>query len=153
MKRDGDMHMRGGRIKERSRGTQQKKREEKNRRAGIEKEWHWGEKSHFMKMRFSTERDYNDHQRETVAEREHAACARFHMHIYRLWPTFSRIRLLQSFYELFCLLFLRNLCTFMLLMWRCVCACAAHAHVHTRACGVLISSTCAWWSAFIWSAG
>lgn len=72
-------------------------------------------------MRFSTERDYNYHQRETVAECEHAACAHFHMHIYRLWPTFSRIRLLQSFYELFCLLFLRNLCTFMLLMWRCVC--------------------------------
>lgn len=38
MKRDGDMHMRGGRIKERSRGTQQKKREEKNRKAEIEKE-------------------------------------------------------------------------------------------------------------------
>lgn len=106
MKRDGDMHMRGGRIKERSRGTQQKKKEEKNRRAGIEKERHWGEKSHFMKMRFSTECDYNDHQRETVAECEQAACARFRVHISSFWPTFSRIyvhysRFMGSFLALF----------------------------------------------------
>lgn len=48
-------------------------------------------------MRFSTECDYNYHQRETVAKCELAACACFHVHIYRLWPTFSCIRLLQSF--------------------------------------------------------
>lgn len=59
-----------------------------------------------MKMRFSTECDYNDHQRETVAECEHAACARFRVHIYSFWPTFSRIyvhssRFMGSFFGTF----------------------------------------------------
>lgn len=69
-----------------------------------------------MKMRFSTECDYNDLQRETVAECEHAACARFRVHIYSFWPTFSRIyvhyrRFMGSFWHFCCTAFVPLCCS------------------------------------------
>lgn len=147
MKRDGDMQMRGGRIKERSRGRQQKRREEKERRPEMERvtsRGGGGGGGRCMKMRFSTACDCNYHQRESATESEHAATCAFPRARPRGLHSCVCIR-----YSCRALLLPARLSAHLYAAATCARARACLRNVHTCACGVLISSTCARRSAFI----